>query len=116
MLPLVGVPADKPVGALLVEVLKSPPGVLVCCELVPNRPPDGSACWAGAGLEVPVGGRLNKLPWKPENCPPPDGGWLPPELMVAKGLLDSDACPAPAEKLKPLPPPPDPNENGEPPF
>lgn len=44
MLPFVGALPDKPEGALLAGLLKIPPGVLDCCELFPNRPPEGSGC------------------------------------------------------------------------
>lgn len=81
----------------------------------PNRlPPAGKGCWAG--LCVPPGGMLKRLPLNPEKPLLSPPVWLGPfEGMLAKGLLLLWLVPA--EKLKddapaPAPAPP-PNENGD---
>lgn len=108
----VGVAAAGCEDAGVEELPNIPPVVLFW----PKSPVEGKACWAGAWL--PVGGRLNIFPLKPEK-PLVSSCWLgAPVLMLAKGLLGAGPEPNEGEaKLnedEPPPPPlPPPNENGD---
>jgi hypothetical protein len=116
MLPVEGAVVTGWLEGAVVEVLPNiPPGVVVCCEPVPKRPPEDRVCWPGA--ELPGGGTLNILPLKPEN-PVLSDGWLGTVVFrVAKGFPDDPDPPKDVEKLKDdEPAPPEPKANGDPPF